>query len=49
MPLTHEKDIEINFKSYLGENAKIDFEYVEEIPVLNSGKRKKIVNEYKIP
>ena len=44
-----EKDIDINFKSYLGENANIDFEYVEEIPVLNSGKRKKIVNEYKIP
>lgn len=44
-----EKDIEINFKSYLGENANINFEYVEEIPVLNSGKRKKIVNEYKVP
>jgi len=31
----------------LGEEAIISFEYVDEIPLLSSGKRKKIVNEYK--
>lgn len=30
---------------YFGDNIKITFEYVNEIPVLNSGKRKYIVNE----
>jgi len=35
------------FKKYLGEEAIISFEYVDEIPLLSSGKRKKIVNEYK--
>ncbi len=35
------------FKQYLGEDALISFEYVNEIPLLSSGKRKKIVNEYK--
>ena len=34
------------FKTYLGEDALISFEYVDEIPLLSSGKRKKIVNEY---
>ncbi|MEZ4811264.1 MAG: CoF synthetase [Allomuricauda sp.] len=34
------------FRNYLGEDAIITFEYVEEIPLLSSGKRKKIVNEY---
>ncbi|MFC4220483.1 CoF synthetase [Flagellimonas marina] len=34
------------FKTYLGEDAQILFEYVDEIPLLSSGKRKKIVNEY---
>lgn len=35
------------FKAYLGEGAIISFEYVDGIPLLSSGKRKKIVNEYK--
>lgn len=34
-------------KSYLGEDALISVEYVEEIPVLKSGKRKQVVNNYK--
>ncbi|MDC6364430.1 MULTISPECIES: phenylacetate--CoA ligase family protein [Flavobacteriaceae] len=34
------------FQNYLGEDAIIKFSYVEEIPLLSSGKRKKIVNEY---
>lgn len=35
------------FKKYLGEDSNILFEYVDEIPLLASGKRKKITNEYK--
>lgn len=33
------------FKPYLGNEAIITFEYVDEIPLLSSGKRKKIANE----
>ena len=32
------------FKKYLGVDAKFDIEYVSEIPLLDSGKRKKVVN-----
>lgn len=35
------------FKKYLGKDAVISFDYVDEIPLLSSGKRKKIVNEMK--
>nr|WP_297782520.1 CoF synthetase [uncultured Allomuricauda sp.] len=35
------------FKKVLGDSAIFQFEYVEGIPLLSSGKRKKIVNEYK--
>ncbi|MFZ4057672.1 MAG: hypothetical protein ACOYKE_06010 [Ferruginibacter sp.] len=32
------------FKKYFGEDATIAVEYVDEIPLLNSGKRKKVMN-----
>jgi phenylacetate-CoA ligase len=35
------------FKKYLGEDAEFTVEYVSEIPLLHSGKRKKIVNNYR--
>lgn len=35
------------FKSYLGSDADFKVEYVDEIPLLNSGKRRKIVNLYR--
>jgi phenylacetate-CoA ligase len=35
------------FKSYLGDDAVFQIEYVEEIPLLDSGKRRKLVNNYK--
>jgi phenylacetate-CoA ligase len=35
------------FKTYLGNDADFKIEYVNEIPLLSSGKRKKIVNNYK--
>lgn len=34
------------FKGYLGEDANIRIEYVTEIPLLNSGKQRAIVNEF---
>lgn len=34
-------------KSFLGQDANICVEYVNEIPVLKSGKRKQVVNKYK--
>jgi phenylacetate-CoA ligase len=37
------------FKTYLGTDADFSIEYVTEIPLLNSGKRRKIVNNYKKP
>lgn len=32
------------FKNYFGQDANISVEYVDEIPLLNSGKRKKVMN-----
>lgn len=43
---SREKELEFKLKKYLGADADIKFEYVTEIPVLNSGKRRCIVNEY---
>ena len=34
-------------KSFLGKDATIEVVYVKEIPVLKSGKRKQVVNNYK--
>ncbi|MDR8390264.1 hypothetical protein NC796_03870 [Aliifodinibius sp. S!AR15-10] len=41
-----EEELINEFKTYLGENAKIRVEYVSEIPLLASGKRKKVVNKW---
>lgn len=41
-----EAELVREFKSYLGEDADFKVEYVSEIPLLSSGKRKKIVNTY---
>jgi phenylacetate-CoA ligase len=35
------------FKSFLGTDANFKIEYVDEIPLLASGKRKKVVNNYR--
>jgi len=34
------------FKGVLGEDAQIKIEHVNEIPVLDSGKRKRVVSNY---
>ena len=39
-----EQELINEFKTYLGSDAVISIEYVDEIPLLNSGKRRKVVN-----
>ncbi|MCG2461188.1 CoF synthetase [Flavobacteriaceae bacterium F89] len=39
-----EEELITEFKSYLGRDALIDVEYVDEIPILFSGKRRKVAN-----
>lgn len=41
-----ERNMENELKKFLGDKSIISFEYFDEIPLLSSGKRKKIVNEY---
>ncbi|MGY3795684.1 CoF synthetase [Aquimarina sp. 433] len=36
------------FKGYFGDDANIDIQYVDEIPLLSSGKRKEVTNTYHI-
>lgn len=43
---TKEDRLVNEFKEYLGEDAVFNVEYVSEIPLLDSGKRRKIVNNY---
>jgi phenylacetate-CoA ligase len=40
-------ELKEDLKSFIGKDAVIDFNLVDEIPVLASGKRKKIINYYK--
>lgn len=41
-----EKELIDDIKKDFGENAKVSITYVDEIPTLSSGKRKKVVNNY---
>ncbi|WP_066223980.1 phenylacetate--CoA ligase family protein [Formosa haliotis] len=43
---TKENEILSEFKGYLGKDANITIEYVDDIPLLSSGKRKLVVNDY---
>jgi phenylacetate-CoA ligase len=45
-PFDREQQLISEFKSYLGQDANFTIEYVSEIPLLASGKRKKIVNTF---
>lgn len=45
-PFTKEAKLVNEFKQYLGADADFTVEYVDEIPLLASGKRKKIANTY---
>lgn len=42
---SQEKQMVEEFVSYLGKDADFSVEYIDEIPLLNSGKRRKLVNE----
>lgn len=44
---TKEEQLVQEFKSYLGADANFKIRYVNEIPLLSSGKRKKVVNNYR--
>ncbi len=44
----NEKKIYKTYKEFLGQDAIINIEYVDDIPLLSSGKRKKVVNLYKM-
>jgi len=46
-PFIREAQLINEFKGYFGPDADILVEYVDEIPLLNSGKRRKVVNLYK--
>jgi phenylacetate-CoA ligase len=43
----NEEQLKTELLKLLGNSADISFEYVNEIPLLNSGKRKKIINNWK--
>ena len=43
----NESDMLSMLKTYLGNDAIIEVKYVNEIPVLKSGKRKQVINNYK--
>lgn len=45
-PFNRERELTLMLLKYLGENATLITEYVDEVPVLNSGKRRYIINEY---
>ncbi|MDO5980457.1 CoF synthetase [Flavivirga spongiicola] len=42
---TKEEELISEFKGYLGNDATIDIEYIDEVPQLSSGKRRLVVNE----
>jgi len=46
-PFHRSEELIAEFKEYLGGDANITVEYVHEIPVLSSGKRRKVVNNYR--
>ena len=41
-----EEKLKSEFLNYLGKDANFEIEYVKEIPLLSSGKRRKIINNY---
>lgn len=43
-----EQELIEEFKGYLGSDAKIQVTYVDEVPLLSSGKRKKVLNTMKV-
>jgi phenylacetate-CoA ligase len=48
-PFKREKELIAEFSGYFGEDCTMSVEYVKEIPLLDSGKRKKVKNTWKNP
>jgi phenylacetate-CoA ligase len=48
-PYEREKELIAEFSGYFGEDSTISLEYVNEIPLLASGKRRKVMNTWKNP
>jgi phenylacetate-CoA ligase len=48
-PFKREKELIAEFSGYFGEDSTMSVEYVKEIPLLDSGKRKKVKNTWKNP
>ncbi|MCF8381830.1 MAG: hypothetical protein K9H49_19830 [Bacteroidales bacterium] len=46
IPFKREKELISEFSEYLGKDSQISVEYINEIPVLASGKRKKVLNNF---
>jgi len=46
--VAEENKVRMKLMDLLGPEANIKFEYVDEIPLLASGKRKKVLNEFKV-
>lgn len=42
-----ENELIENYKKYFGTDSSVRIEYVDDIPILSSGKRKKVINMYK--
>ena len=42
----YERELVESIKKDFGSDAKVTITYLDEIPVLSSGKRKKVVNNY---
>ena len=49
LPFEQEKELISEFTNYFGEDSIISVEYVSEIPLLASGKRKKVMNSCNNP
>lgn len=47
LPFLREDDMLNDIKEYLGADANIEIKYVDEIPLLSSGKRKQVICNYK--
>jgi phenylacetate-CoA ligase len=48
-PYEREKELIAEFSGYFGKDSSISVEYVKEIPLLASGKRRKVMNTWKNP
>ncbi|MEA3461739.1 MAG: CoF synthetase [Bacteroidota bacterium] len=48
-PFDREQELLTEFSGYFGKDCSISIEYVKEIPLLDSGKRRKVMNTWKNP